>query len=102
MKKDWKQYLPHRLSKQTSHPGAIRPAGKEPAQRDWGKYLPKRMIRAEAIRRVRKSLVQYGKSEHELSMEELEYLVADEETKLKSQLANAGTAAALFFFFGLR
>ncbi len=54
-----------------------------------------RRVRKAAIRRVRKDLILHGKSEHDLSKEELEYLVADAETDVKSDLQKAGLLGAL-------
>jgi hypothetical protein len=54
-----------------------------------------RRVRKAAIRRVRKDLILHGKSETDLSQEELEYLVADAETDVKSDLQKAGLLGAL-------
>ena len=54
-----------------------------------------RRVRKAAIRRVRKDLILHGKSETDLSEEELEYLVADAETDVKSDLQKAGLLGAL-------
>ena len=54
-----------------------------------------RRIRKAAIRRVRKDLILHGKSEQDLSQDELEYLVADAETDVKSDLQKAGLLGAL-------
>ena len=54
-----------------------------------------RRVRKAAIRRVRKDLILHGKSEADLSQEELEYLVADAETDVKSDLQKAGLLGAL-------
>jgi hypothetical protein len=54
-----------------------------------------RRVRKAAIRRVRKDLILHGKSEQELSSDELEYLVADAETDVKSDLQKAGLLGAL-------
>ncbi len=54
-----------------------------------------RRVRKAAIRRVRKDLILHGKSESELSQDELEYLVADAETDVKSDLQKAGLLGAL-------
>lgn len=57
-----------------------------------------RRVRVAAIKRVRKDLILHGKSEHDLSPEELEYLVADAESDVKSDLQKAGLLGALAFF----
>jgi hypothetical protein len=54
-----------------------------------------RRIRKAAIRRVRKDLILHGKSESDLAQEELEYLVADAESDVKSDLQKAGLLGAL-------
>ena len=54
-----------------------------------------RRVRKAAIRRVRKDLILHGKSETDLSEQELEYLVADAETDVKSDLQKAGLLGAL-------
>ncbi|MEM0954832.1 MAG: hypothetical protein AAGI24_11895 [Pseudomonadota bacterium] len=54
-----------------------------------------RRVRKAAIRRVRKDLILHGKSEQDLSQEELEYLVADAETDVKGDLQKAGLLGAL-------
>ena len=50
---------------------------------DLKQYFPNRVIarkvRAVAVKRVRKDLILHGKSEDELSEDELEYLLADAE-----------------------
>ena len=55
----------------------------------------KRRVRAAAIRRVRKDLILHSKSEHELSSEDLEYLVADAELAIKNDLKQAGILGIL-------
>jgi hypothetical protein len=57
-----------------------------------------RRVRVAAIKRVRKDLILHGKSENELSEEELEYLVADAESDVISDLQKAGLLGALAFF----
>ncbi|MEP5763324.1 MAG: hypothetical protein ABJ308_01960 [Halieaceae bacterium] len=69
-------------------------------------FLPNRVftrrVRAAAIRRVRKDLILHSKSEHDLSQQELEYLVADAETDVKNDLQKAGLLGALALLgFGL-
>ncbi len=70
--------------------------------KDWTKYLPHRVvnrrIRAAAIKRVRKDLILHGKSEHDMSKEDLEYLVADAESDVKSQIKTAGLVGVLALF----
>ncbi len=70
--------------------------------RDWTRYLPNRVvnrrIRAAAIKRVRKDLILHGKSEHDMSKEDLEYLVADAESDVKNQLKTAGLVGVLALF----
>lgn len=70
--------------------------------KDWTKYLPNRVvnrrIRAAAIKRVRKDLILHGKSEHDMSKEDLEYLVADAESDVKSQIKTAGLVGVLALF----
>ena len=55
----------------------------------------KRRVRKAAIKRVRKDLILHGKSEHDLSQEDLEYLVADAEEDVKSDLQKTGLIGAL-------
>ncbi len=74
--------------------------------RNWKDYLPNRIaarrLRAAAIRRVRKELILHGKSEHEFSKDDLEYLVADAEIAIKNELQKAGLIGALALLgFGL-
>ena len=54
-----------------------------------------RRVRKAAIKRVRKDLILHGKSEHDLSEEELEYLVADAESDVIGDLQKAGLLGAL-------
>jgi hypothetical protein len=54
-----------------------------------------RRVRVAAIKRVRKDLILHGKSEHDLTKEELEYLVADAESDVISDLQKAGLLGAL-------
>ena len=69
--------------------------------KDWTRFLPNRVvnrrIRAAAIKRVRKDLIFHGKSEHELSKEDLEYLVADAEADVRNQLKTMGLVGVLAF-----
>ena len=62
-------------------------------------FMPNRVfnrrVRVAAIKRVRKDLILHGKSEQDLSKEELEYLVADAESDVKSDLQKAGLLGAL-------
>ncbi|MGB1556365.1 MAG: hypothetical protein ACPHCJ_01145 [Oceanococcaceae bacterium] len=64
-----------------------------------GEYLPHRLIRKRirktAIRRVRRELVLRGKQESEFSAEELEYLLADEEKAVISELQRTSLFGAL-------
>ena len=74
--------------------------------KQWTDYLPNRILgkrlRAAAIRRVRKELILHGKSEHEFSKDDLEYLVADAEIAIKNDLQKAGLIGALALLgFGL-
>ena len=68
----------------------------------WQRLLPnrvlKRRIRAAAIKRVRKDLILHSKSEHDLTKEELEYLVADAESDVKNNLKTAGLIGVLALF----
>ena len=54
-----------------------------------------RRVRKAAIKRVRKDLILHGKSEHDFSKEDLEYLVADAESDVKSDLQKAGLIGVL-------
>jgi len=54
-----------------------------------------RRVRAAAIKRVRKDLIMHGKSESDLSKEDLEYLVADAESDVKNDLQKAGLIGVL-------
>ena len=56
-----------------------------------------RRVRKAAIKRVRKDLILHGKSEHDLSEEELEYLVSDAQSDVISDLQKAGLLGALAF-----
>ena len=56
-----------------------------------------RRVRKAAIKRVRKDLILHSKSEHELTEEELEYLVSDAESDVISDLQKAGLLGALAF-----
>ena len=74
--------------------------------KQWTDYLPNRVarrrLRAAAIRRVRKELILYGKSEDGFSKDDLEYLVADAEIAIKNNLQKAGLIGALALLgFGL-
>jgi hypothetical protein len=70
--------------------------------KDWSRFLPNRVltrrIRAAAIKRVRKDLILHGKSETELSKQDLEYLVADAEADVKNQIKTAGLVGVLALF----
>ncbi len=55
----------------------------------------KRRIRVTAARRVRKDLILHGKSESDLSAEELEYLLADAEKDVIADLKQTGLVGAL-------
>jgi hypothetical protein len=70
--------------------------------KDWTRLLPNRVvnrrIRAAAIKRVRKDLILHGKSETELSKQDLEYLVADAEADVKNQIKTAGLVGVLALF----
>jgi hypothetical protein len=55
----------------------------------------RRRVRAAAIKRVRKDLIMHGKSESDLSKEDLEYLVADAESDVKNDLQKAGLIGVL-------
>jgi hypothetical protein len=75
-------------------------------EKNWTDYLPNRVVRrrlrAAAIRRVRKELILRGKSEHDFSADDLEYLVADAEIAIKNDLQKAGLIGALALLgFGL-
>ena len=63
------------------------------------KYYPqqviRRRIRRMAVRRVRKDLILHGKSEAELSAEDLEYLLADAEKDVRADIKQAGLLGAL-------
>jgi hypothetical protein len=73
-----------------------------PMNKDWTRFLPNRVvnrrIRAAAIKRVRKDLILHGKSETELSKQDLEYLVADAESDVKNQIKTAGLVGILALF----
>ncbi len=62
-------------------------------------YLPqhviKKRIRKTAIRRVRKDLILNGKKETDMSAEDLEYLVADAEKDVISDIKQTGLIGAL-------
>ena len=62
-------------------------------------YFPnrviKRKVRAEAVRRVRKDLILHGKSEEELSEEELEYLLADAEQSVWGDIKQTSLVGVL-------
>ena len=74
--------------------------------KNWLHRLPNpkrrfdRRVRAAAIKQVRKDLILHGKSEHDLSSEDLEYLVAEAESDVKNRIKTAG-AAGLLIFLGL-
>ncbi len=55
----------------------------------------KRRIRKAAIARVKKDLILHGKNEAELSEQDLEYLVADAEESIRSQIAQTSLIGAL-------
>lgn len=63
------------------------------------RYLPnhviRRRIRRAAVRRVRKDLILHGKSENDLSSEDLEYLLADAEKDVIADLKQTGLVGAL-------
>jgi hypothetical protein len=62
-------------------------------------YLPHRVVqrrvRAVAVKRVRKDLILHGKSEDELSEEELEYLLADAEQSVWSDIKQTSLIGVL-------
>ena len=69
---------------------------------DWLRRLPRKLqnrfnqrIRAAAIKQVRKDLVLHGKSEHDLSKDDLEHLVAEAETDVKQSIKSKSMLAAL-------
>jgi hypothetical protein len=70
--------------------------------KDWTRFLPNRVvnrrIRTAAIKRVRKDLILHGKSETELSKQDLEYLLADAEADVKNQIKTAGLVGVLALF----
>ncbi len=55
----------------------------------------KRRIRKAAIARVKKDLILHGKREEDLSEQDLEYLVADAEESIRSQIAQTSLIGAL-------
>ena len=63
------------------------------------KYLPQRMLRRRirrvAARRVRKDLILHGKSENDMTQDELEYLLADAEKDVIADLKQTGLIGAL-------
>ena len=63
------------------------------------KYLPqhvlRRHIRKAAVRRLRKDLILHDKKESELSAEDLEYLLADAEKEVISDLKQTSLLGAL-------
>ena len=62
-------------------------------------YFPNRVIqrkvRSVAVNRVRKDLILHGKSEEELSEEELEYLLADAEQSVWSDIKQTSLIGVL-------
>ena len=54
-----------------------------------------RRVRKAAIKRVRKDLILHGKSEDELSEEELEYLLADAEDGVWTDIKQTGLIGVL-------
>ena len=64
-----------------------------------GRYLPhkviRRRVREAAVRRVRKDLILAGKSESELSTQDLEYLLADAEKDVLADIKQTGLLGAL-------
>ena len=62
-------------------------------------YLPHRVlkqrVRRVAVRRVKKDLILHGKQESELTEDELEYLVADAERSVWSDIKQTGLIGAL-------
>ncbi|MCZ6829278.1 MAG: hypothetical protein O7F73_06770 [Gammaproteobacteria bacterium] len=66
----------------------VYPSGME--LEDLKQYFPNRVItskvRKVAVKRVRKDLILHGKSEDDLSEEELEYLLADAEQSVWSDI----------------
>ncbi len=66
---------------------------------DLSRFAPqhviRRRIREAAVRRVRKQLILHGKSEDDLSAEDLEYLLADAEKEVRGDLKQTGLIGAL-------
>jgi hypothetical protein len=66
---------------------------------DLKHYFPNRVItrkvRATAVKRVRKDLILHGKSEDELTEEELEYLLADAEQSVWSDIKQTSLIGVL-------
>lgn len=62
-------------------------------------YLPdrvlRRRIRKAAVRRVRKDLILHGKSEEQMSAQDLEYLLADAEKEVIADIKQTGLLGAL-------
>ncbi len=62
-------------------------------------YFPNRVItrrvRAVAVKRVRKDLILHGKAEDDLSAEELEYLLADAEASVWSDIKQTSLIGVL-------
>ncbi len=63
------------------------------------RYMPqrviKRRIRKAAVRRVRKDLILHGKREEDMSKDDLEYLLADAEKDIVSEIKQTGLLGAL-------
>ena len=57
-------------------------------------YMPNRIfnqrVRAAAVKRVRKDLILHGKSEYDISEEDLEYLLEEAESDIKNELQKGG------------
>ena len=62
-------------------------------------YLPdrvlRRRIRKAAVRRVRKDLILHGKTEEQMSAQDLEYLLADAEKEVIADIKQTGLLGAL-------
>ena len=79
-------------------PGAnVYPSGME--LENLKQYFPNRIIarrvRAVAVKRVRKDLILHGKSEDEFSEEDLEYLLADAEQSVWSDIKQTSLIGVL-------
>jgi len=66
------------------------------------KYFPhrviKRKVRKVAVKRVRKDLILNGKSEEDISAEDLEYLLADAEESVWSDIRQTSLIGVLAMF----